>query len=207
MGIKPLIGVFLVTFVVGVTLMVFWDTKKSEPVGTEPAKPATDDGLEKNGTGAPGSPLPVDQAGLAAKDEVYTPESRNPHTMDNAEPTDRDLSADDTSVTENDGNNGGNPAFQVKTPAKAPPMDRETAEMLARVPKNMIPPQKLVDSSWLTLQDISWSSNPSERIAVINSQITKEGRRVSGGLVVRIDRDYVVIEKDGEQLLLPFNHH
>lgn len=64
-----------------------------------------------------------------------------------------------------------------------------------------------MESNWLKLHAISWSSNPLNRIAVINSQIVKEGRRVEGGLVKRIDKDYVVIEKDGEDLMLPFNNN
>jgi len=85
--------------------------------------------------------------------------------------------------------------------------DRKASELIKKIPKSIIPPQKTVESSWLTLHAISWSSNSLNRIAVINSQIVKEGRRVEGGLVKRIEKDYVVIEKDGEDLMLPFNNH
>ena len=85
--------------------------------------------------------------------------------------------------------------------------NRQAADLLKKLPNNLIPPANTVDGSWLKLHAISWSGNPANRIAVINSQVVKEGRRVDGGLVKRIDKDYVVIEKDGEELMLPFNHH
>jgi hypothetical protein len=96
------------------------------------------------------------------------------------------------------------PSSKVEQTAE---FDRKASELIKRIPKSILPPQRTVESSWLTLHAISWSSNPLNRIAVINSQIVKEGRRVEGGLVKRIDKDYVVIEKDGEDLMLPFNNH
>lgn len=44
---------------------------------------------------------------------------------------------------------------------------------------------------------ISWSKDPSHRLAVINSSVVHEGERVDGGMVVRIDKDGVVIRKEG----------
>lgn len=66
-------------------------------------------------------------------------------------------------------------------------------------------PEKRTDAGWLTLQGISWSGTPSRRMAVINSTIVREGKTVEGGKVVRIDKKYVVIEKDGEELMLAFD--
>ncbi len=85
--------------------------------------------------------------------------------------------------------------------------DRKARALVKKIPKNILPPQRTVDSSWLSLHAISWSSNPINRIAVINSMVVKEGRRVEGGLVKRIEKDHVIIEKDGEDLMLPFNNH
>lgn len=86
-------------------------------------------------------------------------------------------------------------------------LDEDMAELLERVPKEMLPPKKLVDSGWLKLQAISWSDDPTRRIAVINSNLVKEGRQIDGAVVSRIERDYVVIEKNGEELMLPFGNH
>lgn len=88
--------------------------------------------------------------------------------------------------------------------AQVAEFDRKASDLIRKIPKNLVPPVKTVASNWLTLHAISWSSNPINRIAVINSQIVREGRRIEGGLVKRIDKDYVVIEKDGEDLMLPF---
>ncbi|GAB6097555.1 hypothetical protein JCM14469_38090 [Desulfatiferula olefinivorans] len=103
------------------------------------------------------------------------------------------------------------PAVAAVTVPPAPTADEAIdpamADLLTRVPQELLPPRKLVDSGWLTLQAISWSETPERRIAVINAQLLKEGRRIDGALIRRIDRDYVVIEKDGEQLMLPFGNH
>ncbi len=66
-------------------------------------------------------------------------------------------------------------------------------------------PTKSTESGWLTLQGISWSQEPLKRMAVINSIIAREGKIIEGGRVVRIDKQYVVIEKDGEKLMLSFD--
>lgn len=86
-------------------------------------------------------------------------------------------------------------------------LDEEMAALLERVPKDMLPPKKMVESGWLKLHAISWSDDPARRIAVINATLVKEGRKIDGALVSRIERDYVVIEKNGEELMLPFGNH
>ncbi len=88
--------------------------------------------------------------------------------------------------------------------AQAAEFNRKASRLIRNLPQDLVPPEKTVPGNWLTLHAISWSSDPSSRIAVINSQIVREGRRIEGGYVKRIDKDYVVIEKDGEDLMLPF---
>ena len=206
-GITPLIGVFLLTFVVGGSLLVFWDTKKMDimenSANTESSTASTSN---TPAVGNMSAPVPGGENKPVQTGDVSRPETQNPHvyekdTAGNGSDTGNDTK-DDTYGYDSDTN-----TKQSASEAKAPPMDKDTAAMMARIPKSMIPPQKIVDSRWLTLQAISWSNDPATRIAVINSQIVKEGRQVDGGLIVRIDRDYVVIEKDGEQQMLPFNHH
>ncbi len=68
-------------------------------------------------------------------------------------------------------------------------------------------PDKRVEGDWLTLHGISWSSEPSKRMAVINSTIAREGRMIEGTRIIRIDKKHVVVEKDGEELLLTFNKY
>lgn len=89
-----------------------------------------------------------------------------------------------------------------------PPVDVESAlaaDVFEETSESvLVRPEKLADSGWLTLHAISWSENPDKRIAVINDSVVRVGRRVSGGLVRQIEKDYVVVEKDGEKYLLPF---
>jgi len=66
---------------------------------------------------------------------------------------------------------------------------------------------KKEESGLLTLHGISWSSEPSKRMAVINSTIAREGRIIEGVRVVRIDKKHVVIEKGGEKLVLTFDKY
>jgi hypothetical protein len=56
----------------------------------------------------------------------------------------------------------------------------------------------------LRLQAISWSRQPSERIAVIDNEIVREGAALKGYSVIRIESDKVVLRKDGEEWALAF---
>ncbi len=72
-------------------------------------------------------------------------------------------------------------------------------------------PQKMAypmaDSTLLDLQAISWSKDPSQRIAVINDKILGENERVQGYLVLHIEPDQVVLKNpDGRQVSLPFKY-
>ncbi len=67
-----------------------------------------------------------------------------------------------------------------------------------------LPPEKIVEDSWLKLQAISWSTIPEKRIAVINDHIVKEGGSVEDGTVARIEKEYVVIDAKGEEWQLRF---
>ncbi|MBU0991041.1 MAG: hypothetical protein KJ737_00990 [Proteobacteria bacterium] len=64
--------------------------------------------------------------------------------------------------------------------------------------------EKITDSSWLTLQAISWSKDPHRRIAVINNKIVKQGSSVDRGTIALIDEDYVIIESENKEWLLQF---
>jgi hypothetical protein len=209
-GIAPLIGVFILTFLVGGGVLLFWDFFRAE----------TSDNIKKTATGDPimeKYPPPISPASengsvqggppnLApnpkATAETGASSSQYRHESEREWPGKGDESADDTYGTDKVGN-GKDSRMEVISPT----LDKETNEMIARIPKDMLPPKKVADSKWLTLQGISWSKNPQERVAVINSQIVKEGRKVDNALVMRIEKDYVVVEKDGEKFMVPFNHH
>lgn len=64
---------------------------------------------------------------------------------------------------------------------------------------------KKADPSWLRLQAISWAKEADHRIAVINNRIVHEGEMIDKTLIVRIDRDFVVVRRDGQKWRVNFN--
>ncbi len=64
--------------------------------------------------------------------------------------------------------------------------------------------ETIIDSSWLTLQAISYTSDPLTRIAVINNQIVKEGKSVEKGKVLHIDKTFVIIQEGAKEWKLEF---
>lgn len=66
---------------------------------------------------------------------------------------------------------------------------------------------KQAPPDWLKLHGISWSSDPEKRMAVINATIAVEGKVVDGARIVRIEKRRVLIEKDGETMILSFDRY
>jgi len=60
-------------------------------------------------------------------------------------------------------------------------------------------PFKSAGVSGIKLQAIAWSSDPKQRIAVVNDRILKEGSSIEGTLIIRIDKNDVSFQKGGEQ--------
>jgi hypothetical protein len=58
--------------------------------------------------------------------------------------------------------------------------------------------------SKLTLQAISWSEKPENRIAVINASIVREGESIEGFRVIQIGQDDVVVRGNGKEWKLVF---
>ena len=54
------------------------------------------------------------------------------------------------------------------------------------------------------IQAISWSETPGQSLAVINSQILREGDGIEGYQISRINPDDIVLERDGRAYLLEF---
>jgi hypothetical protein len=86
-----------------------------------------------------------------------------------------------------------------EVPEVAPPVD--TSE------KPVEEAQKLpaADASTYQLQGVRWSETPSRRIAVINSQILREGGVLDGARILAIDPDGVRLWADGEATFLGFS--
>jgi hypothetical protein len=79
---------------------------------------------------------------------------------------------------------------------KEPPLPAESREIASI---------KVLEGTEMKLQAISWSPGVERRIAVINNRIVKEGDRVNGFLVHRINRDDVILNKDEELWKLSFS--
>jgi hypothetical protein len=90
-----------------------------------------------------------------------------------------------------------------ETPAVKKP-DHTRVNIKEYLIEDKLPPEKIVEESWLKLQAISWSSNPEKRIAVINNHVVREGGSVEDGTVARIEKEYVVIDAKGEEWQLKF---
>ncbi|WP_054030770.1 general secretion pathway protein GspB [Desulfatitalea tepidiphila] len=56
----------------------------------------------------------------------------------------------------------------------------------------------------LEVQAIAWAEEPSERMAVINNHIVREGGSVEGFFIVRIGKDTVILRENGRLLKILF---
>ena len=62
----------------------------------------------------------------------------------------------------------------------------------------------VLDSSALTLQAISWATDATKRIAVINGSICREGARVDGFIIRRINPEDILVNDGKTTWMLPF---
>ena len=95
-----------------------------------------------------------------------------------------------------------------KVSRKAATSVKKTKSKPSRLPINRSdsrssPVQPLEDSK-LTLQAISWSQNPDNRIAVINGVIMREGESIEGYRIKRIGQDDVLVRLGQEERKLVF---
>jgi hypothetical protein len=58
----------------------------------------------------------------------------------------------------------------------------------------------------IKLQAIAWSDNPTQRLAVINNTIAREGQWIGDILLVRIQPDKIIFQKGSERWELRFRH-
>ena len=65
---------------------------------------------------------------------------------------------------------------------------------------------KTLTGTELKIQAISWSRAPEDRLAVINSQIVREGATIDGYRVTQINTDDLILSKDGLNWTLKFEH-
>ncbi len=87
---------------------------------------------------------------------------------------------------------------------------RSSSRVSAKPETRPAPPIKAeklqkADPEWLQLQAVSWAEDANRRMAVINNRIVHEGEMVDKGLIVRIDKDSVVVRKDGQKWRVHFD--
>ncbi len=66
---------------------------------------------------------------------------------------------------------------------------------------------KIMHNPEIELHAISWTPDANTRIAVINGNIVREGNRVGGYLVYKINKDDIVLKENDELLRLFFRGH
>ncbi len=93
-----------------------------------------------------------------------------------------------------------------KTPpepaVKEPPI--ATAVQPVAPAKTSKPEIPILHDADVKLQSISWSKNPSKRLAVISNRIVREGGTVSGYLLVTINKDDVILSQNQEKWRINF---
>ena len=67
-------------------------------------------------------------------------------------------------------------------------------------------PATLLTESSLKIQAISWSETPANRIAVVNSQIVRQGESIDGYRIEQINSDDLILSKGGINWVLKFVH-
>jgi hypothetical protein len=66
---------------------------------------------------------------------------------------------------------------------------------------NKIP---ILSDNSLTINAIAWSNDPAKRLAVINSQIVRQGQNVGEFLLVKIEEDQVIIQQSNKRWRVMF---
>lgn len=66
---------------------------------------------------------------------------------------------------------------------------------------------EIIHSSQMKLHAISWTSDINTRIAVINGSIVREGQKIGGYLVFKINKDDILLQENGDLFRLVFSGH
>ena len=112
---------------------------------------------------------------------------------------------------------GEDPVIETPPPAPAQIAVRKTSPepavkeppiakaVLPETPAEASEPEiPILHDAEVKLQSISWSKNPSKRLAVISNRIVRERDMVSGYLVFTINKDDVILSNNGEKWRVNF---
>ena len=154
---------------------------------------------------APAKPKPLDKAVKTESDSKTTPPLRNRRP---AATNQKRSPVSVTAKTPIDGTSQSAPLPVVQAPRKPanrrpsteflPPKERPSPES-----ETTPSPPNLADPRY-TLQAIAWSKNPSERLAVINGQVLREGDGIEGITVTQIGTNEVIVQKESKLWKLVF---
>jgi len=73
------------------------------------------------------------------------------------------------------------------------PVEKTTIDRFASLPV------KQSNETKIELQAIAWSSNPKNRLTVINGLILREGESIDNAIVMHIGKDEIILRKEGVQ--------
>lgn len=65
-------------------------------------------------------------------------------------------------------------------------------------------PVKSQDEAGLTIQALVWSTEPEERLVVVNGTILKEGGMIDGASVAVIGEDHIIVNQGGSRWKVKF---
>ena len=114
------------------------------------------------------------------------------------------LSPDETPIIETPPVRDQGPAGQSSFKPTAQEEIIATAAVLPEAPAEKEPQIPLLSDPDVKLQSISWSKNPSNRLAVISNRIVREGETASGYVIRTINKDDVILSQNGEQWRINF---
>jgi hypothetical protein len=96
----------------------------------------------------------------------------------------------------------------VEQTPPAPTAKKEIITTAVILPEKQTPIKKpeipLLRDADIKLQSISWSKNPSKRLAVVSNRIVREGEMVSGYLLVTINKDDLILSQKGKKWRINF---
>jgi hypothetical protein len=116
-----------------------------------------------------------------------------------AEPPDRVLPEDAADMVSS-GSGGG--VSETSAEERQTKKDMEISAMLSPTEDPEFP--ELAPSAGLKLQAISWSADPTRRLAVINGRLCREGENIEGFNLIRINPEDILISDGRSQTRLVF---
>ncbi len=98
-------------------------------------------------------------------------------------------------------------ALVPKESDKASADPRSAKEVVSVTTAAQVLPATLLTNTTLKIQAISWSQIPQDRLAVVNSQLVREGQSIDGYRVKQINSDDMILSREGLDWMLKFVHN